>query len=475
MGQLQNEDWEHVDIEAFREAIIGNGVIAGLEVTQSATPAMTVLVSAGQCTIDGVVYAEASGQNLNISNGDASHDRKDIVVYDATAGNPAVVAGTPAAAPVPPDIPAGDILLGIVLVEANETTSIVNADITNDRVYSIKRWAHTSVSVNTTLNDAHHVVTVDATGGARTITLPTASGILGKVYVIKKIDSSANVVTVDGNAAETIDGATTITLPLQWSSTIMQSDGTNWVKIATDKTNNEIRDAVEAASDSNTFTDSDHAIVNDAVIQTDFDANTILTADSDNAPAPLTIGVQTLVGRITAGVIAALTPTQIRTLLNVEGGADVTGNNPPQAHSASHESGGSDIVYVGEYVMGADTYHANDTNKTQSITSLTLTKEIVLTTTPADTLRIHFGIQGAYGGYTYHGRVYRNGAAVGTLRSCADSKLTFDEDIAGWSDGDLLQLYAQAASLHDVTVDDFRILGKYELIEYKTTVSNNDP
>lgn len=234
MGQLYNEDWEHVDIEAFREAIIGNGVITGLAVTQSDTPGMTVKVSLGQCTIDGVVYAESSNQNLNISNGDATHDRKDIVVYDATAGNPAVVAGTPAAAPVPPDIPSGDILLGIVLVEQNESTSILNIDITEDRVYATKRWNYTAVSVNTTLNDAHTVVTVDATGGTRTITLPTAVGIRGKVYVIKKIDSTTNTVIIDPNGAQTIDGASSEILRIQWDSLFIQSNGSNWYILSTD-------------------------------------------------------------------------------------------------------------------------------------------------------------------------------------------------------------------------------------------------
>lgn len=55
-----------------------------------------------------------------------------------------------------------------------------------------------------------------------------------------------------------------------------------------------------------------------------FDANTILKADTDDTPAALTVAEQTLVGRITSGVITALTATQVRTLLNVEDGADVT-------------------------------------------------------------------------------------------------------------------------------------------------------
>lgn len=52
-----------------------------------------------------------------------------------------------------------------------------------------------------------------------------------------------------------------------------------------------------------------------------YDAHSILAATTDNTPAALTVGEQTLVGRITAGNIAALTPAQIRTLINVEDGS----------------------------------------------------------------------------------------------------------------------------------------------------------
>jgi hypothetical protein len=64
-----------------------------------------------------------------------------------------------------------------------------------------------------------------------------------------------------------------------------------------------------------------------AVAKALFDANTILTADSDDTPAALAIAEQTLVGRITAGNIVGLTATQIRTLLNVADGATVDQTN----------------------------------------------------------------------------------------------------------------------------------------------------
>src|SRR3990167_1066928 len=51
------------------------------------------------------------------------------------------------------------------------------------------------------------------------------------------------------------------------------------------------------------------------VLESLFDAQTILQATSDNTPAALTVGEQTVVGRITGGNIVALTVAQLQTLL----------------------------------------------------------------------------------------------------------------------------------------------------------------
>ena len=68
-----------------------------------------------------------------------------------------------------------------------------------------------------------------ATAGAFTVTLPAASGVTGKPFQVKKIDSSANAVTVDGDGAETIDGAASEDLLSQYDCLEVTSDGTNWV------------------------------------------------------------------------------------------------------------------------------------------------------------------------------------------------------------------------------------------------------
>ena len=90
-------------------------------------------------------------------------------------------------------------------------------------------FAITSVNVDTTLDDTNFTVLVDASGGNRIINLPTAIGIAGTVYNIKKTDSSINTVTIDGNGAQTIDGKITKIITTQYENVTIQSDGANWV------------------------------------------------------------------------------------------------------------------------------------------------------------------------------------------------------------------------------------------------------
>lgn len=86
-----------------------------------------------------------------------------------------------------------------------------------------------SVSATAALAATDFTVLCDATSGAVTANLPAA--VDGTVYVIKKTDVSANAVTVDGNASETIDGATTLVLAAQWDSCMIQALGGAWFRI----------------------------------------------------------------------------------------------------------------------------------------------------------------------------------------------------------------------------------------------------
>lgn len=71
------------------------------------------------------------------------------------------------------------------------------------------------------------VVLVDAIDGIITIQLPQTSASIRKITV-KKIDATANVVTVAAQAAQTIDGSTSYPLAAQWDKVTVTNDGTNW-------------------------------------------------------------------------------------------------------------------------------------------------------------------------------------------------------------------------------------------------------
>jgi len=68
--------------------------------------------------------------------------------------------------------------------------------------------------------------------GAFSITLPTAVGITGRQYTVKRINAGVNNVTVACNGAPTVDGAATKTLGSQWGFLVVVSDGENWVIVS---------------------------------------------------------------------------------------------------------------------------------------------------------------------------------------------------------------------------------------------------
>jgi len=97
--------------------------------------------------------------------------------------------------------------------------------------------AFASKTANYTATSSDEVLTCDATSATITITLPTAVGITGKKYVIKRIDAHVtNEVIVDPNSTQTIDGATTLDIINQYDSVDIVSDGANWVITADNRT-----------------------------------------------------------------------------------------------------------------------------------------------------------------------------------------------------------------------------------------------
>ena len=111
------------------------------------------------------------------------------------------------------------------------TTSVGNLTVNNVTING-------SVANLVTKTTAYTATTADSTilgnasAGAFSITLPTSVGATGRLYTIKKVDSSANAVTIATTSSQTIDGQTTKPLSIQYDGVQVQSDGANWVVIA---------------------------------------------------------------------------------------------------------------------------------------------------------------------------------------------------------------------------------------------------
>lgn len=72
-------------------------------------------------------------------------------------------------------------------------------------------------------------ITVNASGGNVAITLPTSSTIAGKIINVKRMDNSVNTVTV--SAGTNIDGATTLSIPMQYGNAQIQSISTQFITL----------------------------------------------------------------------------------------------------------------------------------------------------------------------------------------------------------------------------------------------------
>ena len=141
------------------------------------------------------------------------------------------IATVPLAQTLPDPPPLEDIKLSAWLFELRRTVE-ENAETTARSLAALK----TSVTEPTTAitdtaysaTDDDFLLLADATGGAITITLPPAADVLYQIFIIKRLNSGANSVIVDGDGAETIDGAANKTLLNQYDAINVVSDGTEY-------------------------------------------------------------------------------------------------------------------------------------------------------------------------------------------------------------------------------------------------------
>ncbi len=112
------------------------------------------------------------------------------------------------------------------LLQVSNTTT--NSNDTYDGV-SWKRdatWGYIATAGTYTALSTDY--TINCTSGTFVVTLPTAVGLQGRVYIVK--NSGAGVITMAGNTAQTFDGVTSPTIAAG-AVAQYQSNNANWIKI----------------------------------------------------------------------------------------------------------------------------------------------------------------------------------------------------------------------------------------------------
>jgi len=124
----------------------------------------------------------------------------------------------------------GQVVDTIETTLTDDDTHIPTSGAVVDYVSGFKKATTSVTSTTYTVLSTDSVVLVDDDTAAAEVTvtlLAAATAGDGFLLNIKKTGSTANVV-IDGNGAETIDGATTATLTSQYESITLVCDGSNW-------------------------------------------------------------------------------------------------------------------------------------------------------------------------------------------------------------------------------------------------------
>lgn len=91
----------------------------------------------------------------------------------------------------------------------------------------------TTVSSDLTLDATHSVIVCNNGAVPKTITLPTSVGIKGRIYNIKRSESSSANITIATSSSQMIDGEPNIILSHAKESISLISDGADWKVIGT--------------------------------------------------------------------------------------------------------------------------------------------------------------------------------------------------------------------------------------------------
>lgn len=192
------------DLTIITAASLGTGVVSGCAVTAHGAT-LGVDVAAGVASIAGRSVTVTVSSNLLVAAADVTNGRYDLVTV-GTSGAPAITAGTAAANPVYPAIPASTVVLAAIYVQPN-MASIAAGNITRKDVILSQSWVSNAIQFGATAN------TVQRSDGVMT----AASGTLTSAAGTFVAGDVGKTIWVNNSGSQSLGSATALT-----------HDGTTW-------------------------------------------------------------------------------------------------------------------------------------------------------------------------------------------------------------------------------------------------------
>lgn len=243
---------------------------------------ISALTCAGTATLNGnTIIGNSSVDTLTISAVLASSIALGTTfsyeIGSATVGLKSVYLGSNDSAARSVRLIAGATSASYTITIPTATASQTGMTLVSDAssVWTYRYTEKTAAKTTTYTATGDETVITCTTGSPWTLTLPAAASFPGKHFYIKKTSSDTNVLTVDGNASETIDGQLTLKICSQYDFAKIVSDGSNWHLV----TDNIICVAKYSASGTRTPTTS-KAVNYDTLIS---DTHTSVTTASGDA------------------------------------------------------------------------------------------------------------------------------------------------------------------------------------------------
>lgn len=128
-----------------------------------------------------------------------------------------------------------DDLSGILGGDAGEHYHLTSSEYTGSgtgtfirQVTPIVLYSTRTVTTNTSITGNDYTIRADTSSNTLSITLPDATLMQGRVFVVKKVSGDTRKVTINTTSSQTIDGSLSADIELPWQSLMLQSNGTNW-------------------------------------------------------------------------------------------------------------------------------------------------------------------------------------------------------------------------------------------------------